>query len=252
MKKVILILIGILLLVSLTGCFEGKPSGNDSGEKPVDTNINIEDNNEQERIDEALTAIRGALKDEEWVNKNLRLQKTCFGEDVVSGDQELTFAKFGKDKAVVRVFAYDSDCFGTAVTVVYYKDGKVCTVGNPSVEEPYHPGHSGFSFDFANEAMIAHYMHMGYYAETLYKYQDGAFTMLGNYEWAEMDDQGNFIESESGDPQADYTFTVGDEVTRGRDDFLTVENMIHEDMKDYSFGNMDTILTPENVDLIIK
>lgn len=257
MKKILLILMSVLLLVVLSGCFEGKPSGNDSGEKIVETNNtnienNVEDNNEQEKIDEALAAIRAALKDEEWVNNNLKLQKNCFGEDVVSDEQELTFAKFGKDKAIVCTYSYGSENFGIAATVVYYKDGKVYTVGNPSVQEPYHPGHSGFSYDFEKEAMISHYMHMGYYGQTVYKYHDGSFEKLADYEWAEFDDQGNFIENESGDPQADYTFIIGDEVKRGRDDFLTVEKMIKEDLKDYDFNIMDTVLTPENVDLILK
>ena len=248
MKKLFLIALCVAMLVIFTGCFE-KPtnnSGDISGEKTEPTNI------EENKNEVALKAIREALKDEEFINKNLRLQKNCFGEEIGSGDQEITFAKFGEDKAIVKAYSYESDTFGTALTVVYYKDGQVLTAGNPSVEEPYHPGHSGFSVDFDNEKILVHYMHMGYYANTLYKYEDGVFVLVSNYEWAEFDDQGNYLESASGEPLADYNFSTEAGTTTGRLPFAEVESIVSGDIIYDNFNIIDTPLTPANVDDILK
>ena len=97
--------------------------------------------------------------------------------------------------------------------------------------------------------MVSYYMHMGYYAQTYYKWEDDHFEQFANYEWTEFDDEGNFIENESGEAYVNYTITKGEETVEGTASFEEVESMIAEDMKEYTFEILDTPLTKENIKL---
>ena len=271
MKKA---LFGVIALVScfiLTGCFEKveiNPKENTSVEdidvqentSAATTNISkTEDETEttntevsNHSVNEvALAAIREALKDENWVKENLMMKNTCFGDEI-SENQELTFKKVGKDKVVVEAFAYDSNDFGVACTIVSYQDGKVVTHSEPSLEAPAHPGHTGYGVNSENEMLASYYMHMGYYMDSYFQINSNNLTILAAFEASEFGENGILLENESGDLLVDYTSDIEGVVTKGRTTFDNYEELIVQYLDGKVFEAIDTPLTDENVDLYLK
>ena len=226
MKKLLLIGVCILMVALLTSCYE------------VTT-------------EEKLAAIRDALKNEEWVKENLYMTKDCFGDDV-SGDQEITFAKLGEDRVIVQALSYESEAFGVALTVVYYKDGKVMTNSYPSLDEPLHPGHLGFNVDANKEILVSYFMHMGFYEDVLYTIDENGINDFARFAGAEMDEEGNIRENESGETLVEYEFKSGDSIDKGTMTFNEYYGVLENYRKDYNFQLIDTPLTAENVDLYVK
>ena len=226
MKKIILIGICVIMLAILTGCFE------------VTT-------------EQKLSAIGEALKNEEWVKNNLYMTKDCFGDEV-TGNQEITFKKIGEDRVIVQALSYDSDAFGVVLTVVYYKDGKVMTYSYPSLDEPLHPGHLGFNVDPDNQILVSYFMHMGFYEDVLYTIGDNSIDDFARFAGAEMDEEGNIRETESGDTLVDYEFINGDEKEEGTMTFSEYYKYLENYRKEYNFQAIDTPLTAENVDLYVR
>ena len=258
MKKVLFSILALLSCFTLTGCLEKKEQTSIS--QPVsavsNNDENIENNPKIEEVQgatskEAIEAIKSALKDDEWVKKNVMMQKTCFGEDASYEDQELTFAKLGKDRVIVQAFAYEKD-FGISNTVVAYQDGKVVTMGLPTIEEPNHPGHVGYGIVPNEEILVESYMHMGYYIDKYYKILDNKFDLLASFEASEYGEDGVLLEDESNIPLVDYQSEIDGKKVSGRTTFEDFEKKVMEYMDTEKIESIEIPLTAENVELYLK
>jgi len=122
----------------------------------------------------ALKEIRKALKDKNWVNKNLKLKKSVFDDKLSSKiKQQLTFTKIkGKELVVVQNYCWDA--LSIQGYLVGYYNGKV-TVKSLG-KYPMHASHSGIGVDAKNGILYTGYMHMGYMGDTYYKISNVKFT----------------------------------------------------------------------------
>ncbi len=234
---IVALLVGILMLAN--------------SEKMIEPIITPENEKTQEDSETALSAIREVLKDEEWVKENLWLQKTCFGDEVGEDPQTLSFRKVGKDKVIVETYAYE-DTFGIACTLLTYQDGKVVTYGNPSVEQPAHPGHMGFAVVPDDELFVAGYMHMGYYDDTIYQIKENDMEKLIDFRSSEWDEEGNFLQNESGEPMVEYTITIGDQEEKGMTTFDEFEQRVIDYIGENEMEAIDIPLTDENVEEYVR
>ncbi len=249
MKKIIFGIVALTSILALTGCFQ-KEAEPTVARNPVEMN-EVVPSNEEETSETALSAIREKLKDEVWVKENLYLQKTCFGEEVADDSQTITFKKVGKDKVIVEAYAYD-EAFGIACTLLTYQDGKVVTYGNPSVEEPAHPGHMGFGVIPEDELFVAAYMHMGYYDDTIYQIKDHTMVQLADFRANESDEQGILLENEEGEPVVEYTITKGEKEEKGTTTFDEFEQMYFDYLGGKEIEGIDIPLTDENVEEYVR
>ena len=256
MKKIIFVVVVLVSFLFISGCFNQQEKTStiqpvtveDTSSENVDNEPKIKEiveDDAQTKI--ALEAIRNALRDEKWVKDHVMMQKTCFGEDVSFEDQELTFAKLGKDRVIVQAFAYEKD-FGISNTVISYQDGKVVTMGLPTVEEPSHPGHVGYGI-VPDEGILAEtYMHMGYYVHNYYKVLEDKFDLLASFEASEYDESGNLLEDESSTPLVDYKYMIHGEEETGRTTFEAFEQRVMRYMDAEKIESIEIPLTDENVD----
>lgn len=226
MKRLLIVSVFIIMLAVLTGCFEVTS-------------------------EQKLSAIREALKNEEWVNENLKMKKDCFGDEI-TGSQGVTFVKLSDDRVLVQALSYDSDAFGVALSVVYYKDGKVMAYSYPKLDEPLHPGHIGFGVDVDKQILVSYFMHMGFYEDILYTIGENEIADFAHFAGAEMDEEGNIRETESGDTLVDYSFKNGDKEEKGTMSFAEYYQYLENYRKEYDFKAIDIPLTAENVDLYVK
>lgn len=181
----------------------------------------------------ALKEIRKALKNKNWVNKNLKIKYNVFGEKVNSkSKQELTFGKF-KGKEVVMVDNLCMDEWSAQSFLVGYHNGKV--VAKPISEYPVHCFHGGYVADL-NHGMIDNgYMHMGYCGDTFYK--------VSNINAIE---KACFTNNEySDETKIEYNFN----------NKVVSKSKYKKEMKKYNkykFTSMTTKLTSKNIDKYIK
>lgn len=250
MKKTITIIL-ILLLCFALGFVVGRvifyinpenPS-NVSGEAVESGEVVIDD------YEVSLSAIRNALKDDEWVKENVMMKNDCFGEEA-SGDQELTFRMVGKNRVVVQAFSYD-EVFGIAETIVAYKDGEVVTYSYPELTNPAHPGHIGYGVNTEDEMLAAYFMHMGFYENAYYSIGDNMLEEVANFSGYEYDENGNYSQNESGDIYINTTIRIDGVETNEKLTFKEYEDRIAEYTKG-SYESIDIPLTAENIDKYIK
>ena len=251
MKKTITIIL-ILLLCFALGFVVGRIIFNINPENPSNVSGEAVESGEVviDDYEVSLSAIRNALKDDEWVKENVMMKNDCFGEEA-SGDQELTFRMVGKNRVVVQAFSYD-EVFGIAETIVAYKDGEVVTYSHPELTAPDHPGHIGYGVCTDKELMVGYFMHMGYYGNYYYSIGDNFFEEIARFEGSEYGEDGELNENESGDIIMKTQFTIDGVEESGDMTFKEFENRLDEYTKGKDFEPIDIPLTDENIDKYIK
>lgn len=229
MKRILLVFFVIVFASLFTGCFRIEVISEPSGDPNPDEIIEVKDN-----LEIALSKIKEVLKDDEWVKNNLYMTHDCFGEET-SGDQQITYNYFGKDKIIAQAFSYDYGAFGITTTVIYYDNGEIKTCSFPGLDTPNHPGHGGFSIDSEKEVLVSYYIHMGYYMTTYYKFNKDHFEKIA--EFNSVEDISNY--TESGDYRVDYEIRIGDSFESGNVYSVEYENKEKEYSKDYNYEPID-------------
>lgn len=181
----------------------------------------------------ALKEIKKSLKNQKWVNKNLKMKKNCFGEKINSkAKQTLTFSKIkGKELVLVQTECYEE--LSVQGYLVGYYNGKV-TVKALS-KYPMHDGHSGIVV-VPNKGIVATvYMHQGYEGGTFYKVSDVKFSK-----------KADFIDNE-GSGESRVMYQLNGKKTNKTKYYKELSKYVN-----YNYEAVTTKLTSKNIDKYVK
>ena len=209
--------------------------------KDINTQNNSQNSNNSNNYNNvAAEEIRKCLKDKNWVQNNIMMKNTVFG-DPIEHEQELTFIKVngGNYSPMIVIEACSEEDLSVQYFVVTYQNGKV--ISHPFSEYPFHMSHAGISVDANNAMAVQGYMHMGYNVSTYYDIKEGkprTLDIIGNYDdYGDDGYTGNII------------YFNGDDTNKISE---SQYNEIAQKYKKYKFVSIGTKLTDANIDEYVK
>lgn len=185
---------------------------------------------------DGIEEIRKCLKDQAWIRDNVMMKQTVFG-DPISGTQELTFMKVigGKYSPMFLIQAYSETDISCQVFLVSYQGGKV--VSKPMTAYPMHASHAGIVADPNKCVAVLAYMHMGYFADTLFDLTSGrpkeVLTIGGD---------------DNIDSEGFYRVDGNSRVSISEEEY----NNMHKQIDQYKLYDIGTELNDANVDEYVK
>lgn len=200
------------------------------------------DEEKKEVKDSASAAVRKALKDEEWLKKNIYVQDDeNFMDGVEVGEQVINFIVCKSDnKPIVVVEVLAENIRYAKIVLVTYKDGNV-------VAEKINQGHiyhGAYSVDANRGVVCSNFMHGGTDAVTYHKVSGNGVKFIGTYGREQTQEEGKYIY---------FVFDQSMDQERkeiSEEEYNTYKEGLNE--KQYNFVEIGTKLTKENVDKYVK
>ena len=186
--------------------------------KTKDTDNTVKESTENERTI-AIKEIKDALNDEEWVEENLYIETSCFGEKISKKEEQIQTFKvvdLGEKKAPVIVVQTNcEEALTMEIFFVRYNNNKV----EVDLLEPVHNSHVGYEIN--DDILISEYGQMGSW----------------NYEVYKINEQGQeIIESDEG------------EILPEEDDYTELNNITEK----YDAKPITTKLNKSNISKYVK
>lgn len=213
---------------------------NNTNENKVDENKDDEKKEDRESKESvAISEVRKALKDKNWLKKNIYVQDDEGAADGDVGEQEISFIVCkNSDKPIVVVQVLAEDVRFAKVILVSYSDGKVTA---EKINQG-HIYHGAYSVDANKCAVRSIYMYGGTDGMIYHNIASGKVKFIGAYSREAMgDDFSYFIKEKS-------MYDEGKTVSK--QEYEEYKSNLNESQ--YNFVDIGTELTNENVDKYIK
>lgn len=246
LKLIVLAGVTAMAAVMLTGCGNKNVKNYDKDQvniaeiteqNNVVENTTSQNNNQvQNNKDEvALKAIAAALKDDKWIDDNIKFKQNSFGEDATTNVQEIKFLKLGTNVSISPAYLVENHLVdGTddyKIFLLTYQDNKVDI--NVIVEGRYLS--SATSVDANNGILYKNHTWMGTEEYTFYKINGIEINQLDNITKETIgEDENNII-----------YYNWANECTK--EDFDSVKSKYNG----YNFVGIKTYLSDENIDKYI-
>ena len=209
--------------------------------KEVKENTTTDEKKESNKKVESTAAseVRKALKDENWLKKNIYVQDEEKITEGNIGTQNITFLVCkSNDKPIVVVQVLAEDVRYSKVILVSYNDGKVTA---QKINQG-HIYHGAYSADTNKGVVCTEFMHGGSFATIYFDVSSGSVKFIGEYS---SEEDGNetqyFVHDKS-------MYDEGREISE--EEYESYKEGLNE--KQYNFVEIGTKLTNENVDKYIK
>ena len=216
---------------------------NDEKKDIKDEIKNVEDASDANEVEpepgpygDGIEEIKKCLKDANWVENNVMMKQSVFGENI-TGTQTLNFMKVigGKYSPMFLIEAYSETDLSSQVFIVSYQGGKV--VVKPLTKYPIHMSHGGVVADPNKCVAVVTYMHMGYFSDTLFDLSSGRAKQVFGVGGSD----------ESGAKEY-YKVTSSGNVDITESEYKS----IYSQMDNYKFYPIGTELTDANIDEYVK
>lgn len=153
---------------------------------------------EEDKRKKAIDELKKCLKDNKWVENNLSIKVSCFGEDITDfSNQKRTFyitKTYDNNMPMIYVFVNDDNALSETIFIVRYVNDKI-TVENFADEASLHNSH--YIIAVANDKLCIEYGHMGYCFYEVYKISSTGEELIDKMEERESMDYKEFDEVES-------------------------------------------------------
>ena len=210
-------------------------------ENKIDDKRENKDKKDNEKKEESTAAseVRKALKDENWLKKNIYVQDEEKITEGNIGTQDITFLVCkSNDKPIVVVQVLAEDVRYSKVILVSYNDGKVTA---QKINQG-HIYHGAYSADANKGVVCTEFMHGGSFATIYFDVSSGSVKFIGEYS---SEEDGNetqyFVHDKS-------MYDEGREISE--EEYESYKEGLNE--KQYNFVEIGTKLTNESVDKYIK